>query len=181
MQDRRLLQDDNRGLGQGVLDNQPTLHIFKLVLESRESCTKLDSTHPGGYLTSDAHKQLQTLLHPFSKFVYSGNEWIGALSQFGADHETLEQGFEIGVLRDLPHLPRKEKSPIGVVLFRRHFEECSSDVNREGIVNLKKLLSISDTKYMHTAPLTLLKRENLITSDDIHMCPMDVKAFIIER
>lgn len=35
MQDRRLQQDDNLGLGQGVLDNQPILHIFKLALDKR--------------------------------------------------------------------------------------------------------------------------------------------------
>lgn len=136
MQDRRLVQDDNRGLGQGVLDNQPVLNIFKLVLENMEQCNKLEKAYPAGFLTSNAYMEMKTLLHPMEKLIWHENEWVGVLPHFGLDRTPFEIGVEVAVLRDLPHVKGnvKGKSTIGLVVHRNYLEECSTESHRMGLV-----------------------------------------------
>lgn len=136
MQDRRLLLDDERGLGEGVIDNQPTLHIFRLLLENVQACNKRPENHPSGFLTSKAHSELHTMLHPIDKFIYTENEWVGALGYYGEDHEGLEDGIEIGVLRKLSSMSQtSKKENLGLVVHRANLEDCPVDSHRGGVVS----------------------------------------------
>ncbi|XP_053680748.1 alpha-mannosidase 2 [Anopheles nili] len=185
MQDRRLTRDDDRGLGQGVEDNQPVLHMFRVVLESRDSCTKPDPDYPSGFLTLPAYSQLQTLLHPLDKLIYNENDWTGLLPEgFGTRHEPLERGMEVVAMRELPHVKFGRTTggpPLGLVVHRTNFEDCGSEANMEGMLNIKKLLNLDDGHDIFSARLTLLKPLELIQSDDVSLCPMDAKAYIVKR
>lgn len=44
--DRRLMQDDNRGLGQGLKDNKRTCNRFRLLLERRSTANKVLRAQP---------------------------------------------------------------------------------------------------------------------------------------
>ncbi|XP_035892640.1 alpha-mannosidase 2 [Anopheles stephensi] len=187
MQDRRLTRDDDRGLGQGVQDNLPVLHLFRLVLESRESCTKPDPDYPTGYLTLPAHSQLQSLLHPLDKLIYNENYWTGLQKEgFGVRHEPLERGIELVAMRELPHVHFGRTSagaspPVGLIVHRTNFEDCGSEANMEGMLNIKKLLNLDDGHDIYSARLTLLNALEMVQSDDISLCPMDAKAYIVKR
>ncbi|XP_071451784.1 alpha-mannosidase 2 [Hetaerina americana] len=71
MQDRRLDQDDNRGLGQGVLDNIPTPTFFRLILEKRKKgCKGPPPEHPTGFPSVGVHLALSSLLHPPLRLIW---------------------------------------------------------------------------------------------------------------
>ncbi|XP_068208106.1 alpha-mannosidase 2x-like isoform X1 [Palaemon carinicauda] len=66
MMDRRLNQDDNRGVGQGVLDNLLTPNVFRLLLEPRVSTKESSISHEGSaaYPSLVAHAGLTGILYP---------------------------------------------------------------------------------------------------------------------
>lgn len=144
MQDRRLKQDDNRGLGQGVLDNQPVLNMFRLVLENVKSCSKPHKDYPSGFLTVNSNIELKAMLHPMEKLIWHENDWVGVLSNFGAERESLESNIEVAVLRNLPHVrsSTKAKSTMGLVIHRSHLTKCTSDSHMAGIVSQLRALLI---------------------------------------
>lgn len=206
MQDRRLQRDDNRGLGQGVMDNRKTLHVFRLLLESREGCTPLDPSHPSGFLTARAHSLSQALTYPMERLVFQGNEWSGMVAQFGEEREGVF-GVDVAVLRHLPGVKgKKSQSAVGVVLHRSEFERCSSSnselpepVNevrgggenllKNGYllktsllqVNVRKLLGMEETREMFESHLNLVRKGAPMDSDTVQLCAMGMKGVIVPR
>lgn len=126
MQDRRLAYDDQRGLGQGVLDNKPVLHIYRLVLEKIVGCSRPSEAHPASYLTSASHRALQSLLDPLDKFIYTENEWTGAQMHFGEVHLQAIEELDVPVMRRLSKSTAQIQR-IGVVLHRSQVLQCNSE------------------------------------------------------
>lgn len=180
MQDRRLNQDDERGLGQGVLDNRPVLNIFKIVLETRESCKQLDDNYPSGFLTPNSFVEQKRLLHPIDKFIFNENDWNGVVTQFGDSHESVESGIEIVALRHLPFIPSKGKSSVGLVLHRTNFGNCAADKARDGTLSVRRLLGLDDDTKIYKSHITLLATQERV-EDDVWLCPMDLKGLIIKK
>lgn len=185
MQDRHLEQDDNRGLGQGVQDNVPTLNIFKLGLEHIESCAKRPQNYAGGFLTETMHTEMNLIMYPMEKLVWHENDaWKGVLPHFGRDHKSLEIGTEIAVLRNLKYVRngRKDrKTTIGMVINRYHLEQCDGNKGKSVKVNLLHALGITQHVDVFNTTLTMLDKQQKLTTPAVDICPMDIKAFIVNR
>lgn len=158
MQERRLEQDDNRGLGQGIHDNQPTLNIFKLALEHVQSCRKRSTNYPAGYLTVATHYEYNRLLHPVEKLVWHENDWIGVLPQYGNNREPLPNDIDLAVVRRLKHIKptaarrNQASDTIGIVMNRKHLEECASTGETSSEVVCIILYCIICTQITKTNP-----------------------------
>jgi alpha-mannosidase II len=113
------------------------------------------------------------------KFIYNENDWNGVTFQFGDTHEPAEVGIELVAMRTLPHVRTNKQPSMGIVLHRTNFEECSTDINRDGTVNIRRLVGLEDDTEIHKSPLTLLKKQEKI-EDELTLCPMDVKGFILK-
>lgn len=181
MQDRRLNQDDERGMGQGVLDNRPVLNIFKVVLENRESCRQLDENYPSGFLTPNSYEEQKRLMHPVDKFIFNENDWNGVNTQFGENHESVEVGIEVVTLRSLPFIHTKGKSSVGLVVHRTNFGECASDKARDGSFSVRRLLGLDDDSDIYNSHITLLSTQEKLEDEVVTLCPMDLKGLIIKK
>lgn len=78
MLDRRLMQDDWRGLDEGVQDNQPTESSFFLLFENRNQA-KVRSSQAACYLSSLAANISTSLDNPPMAFTFADNEAGGSL------------------------------------------------------------------------------------------------------
>lgn len=200
MQDRRLQRDDNRGLGQGVMDNRKTLHVFRLVLEGRDGCSGHGSAHPSGFLTMRTHAELQALTYPMERLVFGGNEWNGMVAQFGESREGVF-GVDVAVMRNLEMEERKgKKSAVGLVLHRTEFDKCTTGggggmyLEATSEVNVRKLLvgwgagggggagdEETEVVELYEAPLNLVRKGQRMETDTVTLCAMDIKGVIVPR
>ncbi|XP_075458062.1 alpha-mannosidase 2 isoform X2 [Ascaphus truei] len=62
--DRRLMQDDNRGLGQGLQDNKITSNLFRLLLEQRTGIDEKEGEKSVSYPSLLSHTTSTYLNHP---------------------------------------------------------------------------------------------------------------------
>ncbi|BHF82614.1 Alpha-mannosidase 2 [Sparganum proliferum] len=133
--DRRLSQDDNRGMGEPVLDNVPTRSVFRIVVETLSSGSPPvpsgSSELPLPGLTQEAQWILNDLIYPTSQFLFSPTTDADLIGQFKTDlllmrPEGLPSDYELVALktffstseRFLPDMHSTPGSQLGILLHR---------------------------------------------------------------
>lgn len=126
MLDRKLMQDDNLGLGQGVTDNHPTRHIFKVLLEKKISkCQTTAENHPAGFASLASNVALEILSNPLTKLLRIDDD------DSSSDKFHMPARADVGVDYSLPILRSgitvKNKNYFGLVFHRKYLDMCYAD------------------------------------------------------
>ncbi|KAF2897124.1 hypothetical protein ILUMI_09045 [Ignelater luminosus] len=189
MLDRKLNQDDHLGLGQGVTDNHPTRHIFRVLLERKtHRCETTSDDHPSGFPTLSAHVASQTLLNPLVLMLRTDDDDLGMLPAYSPVTTDFGVDFTLPSLRT--GLTIDEKNYIGVVLQRQHLDLCFADrillqqfPLSDGKINISAILPpLEEQVKLNKSSLSFLHiKEGVDIRSVISMCPMDIQAFVLKR
>uniref|UniRef100_A0A663MN02 Alpha-mannosidase n=1 Tax=Athene cunicularia TaxID=194338 RepID=A0A663MN02_ATHCN len=181
--DRRLMQDDNRGLGQGLKDNKRTCNRFRLLLERRTTEQEaLGVLFPSllSHITS-MHLNAEALVMPVA-------QEKPALRSFTPLSTTLPCDFHILNLRMLQaeddSLPSAEAA---LILHRKGFD-CSLEAKNlgfncttsQGKLALGSLFQGLELGSLQPTSLTLMYPLGTASnSTSIHLDPMEIATFRI--
>lgn len=194
--DRRLQQDDNRGLGQGVTDNKLTASLYHLLLEDRRGMAQAVGGASVEHLSLLAHLSSLSLCHPPITMVARSDNQLPMLRPFLPLSSSLPCDLHLLNLRTLED-PQEAESPskeVALLLHRKGFDcssapkplpSCTWSAHEE--VNLDDLFSPLQFLSLHQAGLTFLRED--VESESAQqqqqsritrLRPMEISAFRVE-
>ena len=191
MQDRRLLQDDNRGLSQGVMDNLLTFHQFTLLFEKRqESCLQAipPIEHPAGLLSLGGHLALEDLLHLVVALHPRPTVQIDLNPTFSPLGSNLPVDLSVVNLRVIS-IPDGAGKGVGLTLHRQALNLCWGDaalqqrfpVSRTGEIDLSKFLVNMQDWTISDTPLTFTNVGPSRRSTLVSLCPHQILSLLLHK
>ncbi|KAG8145321.1 hypothetical protein E2320_013651 [Naja naja] len=186
--DRRLMQDDNRGLGQGLKDNKRTCNRFRLLLERFSSANKAQENQPASFPSllshiTSMHLNAEVLTMPFVQEKLPPP----ALRSFVPFSITVPCDFHLLNLRMLQGedeaLPSAETA---LILHRKGFD-CGLEARNlgfnctttQGVLSLGSLFQSLNLISLQPSSLTLMYPLTTASpnSTTIHLDPMEIATF----
>ncbi|KAF7646151.1 hypothetical protein LDENG_00192410 [Lucifuga dentata] len=192
--DRRLQQDDNRGLGQGVTDNKRTASRFHLLLEDRMGGAQEVGGASFSHLSLLAHLSSLSLSHP-PITMFAPNGLLVKLRPFRPLLSPLPCDLHLVNLRTLED-PQEAGNPsqeVALLLHRKGFDcssapeplpECTWSTHEE--VDLDRLFFPLHLRSLRRSGLTLLRDDDEPESAQQQqprissLRPMEISAFRVE-
>ncbi|XP_066584958.1 alpha-mannosidase 2 [Prorops nasuta] len=190
MQDRRLMQDDNRGLSQGVTDNLLTNHLFTLILERKiTDCPSFPSpNHPGGMLSVRAYLASEEMLHPVVA-MHPRDSLIFELNpEFSPLLYDIPVTLNMVSLRVFP-IPEGAGKGIGMVMHKPALDFCWGDtsfykrfnISDSGEINLTKFLNYMEDWTISKAPLTFHNVGPSLKSPIVNLCQHQLLSVLFHK
>ncbi|KAM5299661.1 alpha-mannosidase 2 [Ctenodactylus gundi] len=189
--DRRLMQDDNRGLGQGVHDNKITANLFRILLEKRSGPEMKEEMSSVGYPSLLSHITSSFLNHPVFPMTVKAkfsSPTIELLSEFPLLLSSLPCDIHLVNLRTIQSKVGFGYSDEAALILHRKVFDCrfpSRDMGllcstTQGKMLVQKIfnkftvenLTPSSLSLMHSPP----DAQNI---SEINLSPMEISTFRI--
>uniref|UniRef100_A0A671PT83 Alpha-mannosidase n=1 Tax=Sinocyclocheilus anshuiensis TaxID=1608454 RepID=A0A671PT83_9TELE len=180
--DRRLMQDDNRGLGQGLKDNKRTANRFRLLLERRSNSGKVIS-----FPSLLSHMTSTILNHEVLALpVLPRKHGVPPMRTFAPLAGTLPCDFHLLNLRSIQSQDTHSPSPYTALLLHRLGLDCGLEAQNPGFncTTTQGQLSISglfrglDLQLLQPMSLSLMHSQPPLSNDSsINLEPMEISAY----
>uniref|UniRef100_A0A8C2ELG3 Alpha-mannosidase n=1 Tax=Cyprinus carpio TaxID=7962 RepID=A0A8C2ELG3_CYPCA len=186
--DRRLMQDDNRGLGQGLKDNKRTANRFRLLLERRSNSGKPVDSRPVSFPSLLSHMTSTILNHDVLALpVLSRKHGVPPMRTFAPLAGTLPCDFHLLNLRSIQsQQDAYSPSPYTALLLHRLGLDCGLEAQNPGFncSTTQGQLSISglfrglDLQLLQPMSLSLMHSQPPLSNDSsINLEPMEISAY----
>ncbi|TDH09371.1 hypothetical protein EPR50_G00085950 [Perca flavescens] len=186
--DRRLMQDDNRGLGQGLKDNKKTSNRFRLLLERRSMGNKMMDSATTSFPSILSHMTNSFLNHEVLALpVLPKRRGIPPLQTFAPLKSILPCDFHLLNLRSIQSQqhPNSPSSYTAMILHRLALD-CGLEAQNlgfnctttQGQLSVSGLFKSLDLQLLQPMSLTLMHSSAPLANDSsISLDPMEISAF----
>uniref|UniRef100_A0A672KGM8 Alpha-mannosidase n=1 Tax=Sinocyclocheilus grahami TaxID=75366 RepID=A0A672KGM8_SINGR len=185
--DRRLNQDDNRGLGQGVLDNKITANSFRLLLEKRSSAE--EETAPYSYPSILSHMSYMYLNHPLISMAVDQRSDNPSLTPYSPLSTSFPCDMHLVNLRAIQSKVWGGPSEQAALILHRKGFDCGFSNRNTGLlctttrgkIHLEKLLTDLKVKSITPVTLSLMHTHNSDADpQEISLKPMEIRTYRLQ-
>lgn len=188
--DRRLMQDDNRGLEQGVHDNKITANLFRILLEKRTVMNMEEEKKSVSYISLLSHITSSFLNHPvFSMTEKTPVPTLQLLGEFSPLLSSLPCDIHLVNLRTIQSkVDGKHSDEAALILHRKGFDcrfssrdtglLCSTT---QGKILVQKLFNKFTVTSLVPSSLSLMHSPpDARNISEINLSPMEISTFRIQ-
>ncbi|XP_036400375.1 alpha-mannosidase 2x isoform X2 [Megalops cyprinoides] len=184
--DRRLMQDDNRGLGQGLKDNKRTANRFRILLERRSGAKVVDIS-PVSFPSLLSHMTSAILNHEVLALpVLPKRRGVPPLRSFAPLASTMPCDFHLLNLRSIQGQVEHSPSPYSALILHRKGLDCGLEApnpgfnctTTQGKLAVAGLFQGLDVHLIQPVSLSLMYSSTpLSNGSSISLDPMEISAF----